>query len=222
MRAQHVVIEPRTARALRGSTVRALALIALGSSAGATSPLDAHDVRDALASGRALAAALRGYPVREYLLYSVPDAFTVKRGEAAVEAVQIGTPFERARWSAYFLALQGKAFSERDLSTRDDQLEFIVYAHSRGPEDQTFMSRFTTASLTFEGGREVHAASVARSPASLDHYRDAQGRVEFRWVGTVTYRFDLRGRHAADVATLRFTDADGHTFRLPFDRQRYR
>lgn len=214
---------PQLSGTLRGPTVQALALFSAEDGTGsAAPPLSARTYREALMSGRALVVDVLKRPVRHSLLYRAADAFTVACGEGGVEAVQFGLPFKRTHRQATFHDAPGKTFTQRPRPGRDGRLEFIIYAHSRGFEDQAFLTRFAFAHLTVEDGRDVHPDRVVLSAVSLNFYRDAHGRMEFRWNGSVRYHFDLRALPAALVGTLSFIDADGRMFRLPFGRTRLR
>lgn len=192
-------------------------------------PTDAQ-LRQEIRRGLALADQRQGYPVQAYVVYSVPDALTLERGEGSVEAVQIATPLERARWGSYFLAIQGKAVTpeavERQANLPAGELAVIIYAHSAGKndEDKDFLRNFSPLRLTLNGHTRTPAKVESFGP-SLNNYRDADGRVVFRWTDTLTARFDLAGlsQNAANArGHLQFTDASGKSYDLPLDLRRVR
>ncbi|GAA5534180.1 hypothetical protein [Deinococcus aluminii] len=200
----------------------ALALLLGSTLALVATPTDAER-QAAVQQGEALAGQHQGYPVRDYLLYSVPDALALTPGEGSVEAVQVATPLERARWAGYFLTIQGKPVTpdavQHIADMPPDRVEFIVYAHSNGPKDQDFLGAFGPATMLI-GEQVLPTSAVKTSGASLDNYRDADGQVVFRWTDAITYRF--RVPEGATTGHLRFTDATGKKYDLPFDLSRYR
>jgi hypothetical protein len=191
-------------------------------------PTDAQR-QQAIADGQALAQKRRGYPVGEYLLYSVADAYTLTPGEGSVEAVQLATPLERTRWGSYFLAIQGKAVTPQAVRQQaglaPGHLAVVIYAHSPGgaASDQAFLQNFGPLRLTL-AGQTLTPSAVARGDAALNNYRDEAGQVVFRWTSTLNATFDLSGLARANDArgTLRFTDATGKAFELPVQLGRYR
>lgn len=178
--------------------------------------------QQAISEGQALARKHNGYPVKDYLLYSVADAYTLTPDEGSVEAVQLATPLERTRWGSYFLTIQGKPLTaeavRQQAGLAAGHLAVIVYAHSQdgGAKDQDFLKDLGPMHLIL-GGRTLTPTGITRSGASLNNYKDGGGQVVFRWTDALSATFDLSslGETTTAQGLLRFTDATGKAFDLP-------
>ncbi|AWN23303.1 hypothetical protein DKM44_08725 [Deinococcus irradiatisoli] len=205
-----------------------LAALLGGLAGAATFDLSAAERQNALSAGQALAAKHQGYPVADYLIYDVHDALQLHPDQGSVEAVQVATPWERARWAGYLLSVQGKPVSEQAAQVIDDlksgQVDFIVFAHSsgEGKDYQNFLKTFSAAHLNL-GSRDLTPVNTAYSGAAVDNYRDLNGNVTFLWSGNVTYRFDLSQMPSTPQSgTLSFTDASGKKWNLKVDLSQYK
>lgn len=180
-------------------------------------------VSAALDAGRKMANQHGGYTIAPYLLFSVADAVLISDDKATVEAVQLGTPFERLRFEAYREQMMRTPFNADDVATFDEQhanrLDFIVYAHSRTDADRGFLDRFGGGTLRQADGTTVATAQISRTPAVVDTYTKPGGVVVNRFLGQVTYRFVLAGEAAAPAVlaaplTFVFVDDGGVEHRI--------
>ena len=184
----------------------------------------------AVAAGRAMAEKRDGYAIDPYLLFSVPDAVHITDEAAVVEAVQLGTPFERLRWEAYREQAMRIPFNAGDVATFDTQhaerIDLIVYAHSRAEKDRTFMDRFGGGTLVRADGTTAATAVISHTVPATDGYTKPAGVVT-RFLGQITYRFTLNGAPGApDILnaplTFTFTDDGGAEHRIPVTLATYR
>jgi hypothetical protein len=192
--------------------------------------LSPASVSEAVAAGKAMAAQDSGYAVAPYLLFSLPDAAHITDEAAVVEAVQLGTPFERLRWEAYREQAMRIPFNTGDVASYDAQhagrVDFIVYAHSRTEKDRTFLDRFAGGALVRADGTTVATAVTSHTIPSIDTYTIPAGVVN-RFLGSVTYRFTLDGAAVTPDAlaaplTFTFTDDGGAVHRIPVTLTGYR
>jgi hypothetical protein len=211
----------------------AVALVALALAATAVparaveTPLTPRSVNDALDAGHAMADAHGGYTIAPYLLFTVPDAVLITDDDATVEAVQVGTPFERLRFEAYREQLMRRPFNAPDVATYNElhagRVDFIVYAHSRTDKDRTFLDHFGGGALVRTDGTTAGTAEITRSVAVVDTYTKPGGVVVNRYLGQVTYRFTLSDAVAAAAPLIfSFTDDHGAEHRLPLTLANYR
>lgn len=217
--------------------LRKTLLVALGLALLATPGLAADlelsqdEVQEALQAGQELAAKRSsGYQVEDWVLYDVKDPFTIERGQGEVEAVIVGTPFERLRYRSYLEAYQGSDFGLEQARQAADELAntvtFVVFAHapSAGEAEQDFLERFGEATLELSGTSLSTGVTDTFGPAQ-DFY-NVPGGTEFRWLGTVSYRFDLSGLAAKDAGslsgTLSFSDSSGQRYSYDVDLSDYR
>lgn len=201
----------------------AFAIMALPAMAVDTS-LTPSAVSAALDAGRKMANQHGGYTIAPYLLFSVANAVLISDDNATVEAVQLGTPFERLRFEAYREQMMRTPFNADDVATFDEQhanrIDFIVYAHSRAAADRGFLDRFGGGALRQADGTMIATAQISRSVAVVDTYTKPGGMVVNRFLGQVTYRFVLTGVTAAPAVlaaplTFVFTDDDGVEHTIP-------
>ena len=175
-----------------------------------------------------MAALGEGYDFGEYLLFGVADALRVTNDDA-VEAVFVGTPYERLRFGSYVIAYQGRTFAAGEklqfVESSRDVLAFVVFAHSHGETDREFMRLFGPGSLA-RGAASYSAEPIATSDPVLDSYYRPNGTFLERWLGQVTYRFDLRNDamfvKGAAPAIFSFVDDRGVVRRYTVVLQQYR
>lgn len=206
-------------------------LILLGLAYALTPELSPTDIRQAVSAGEAIGNQHQGYAFGDYVLYGKENGLVIRPGQSEVEAVILGTPYERLRWTSYLLTSQRKKVTQQaidaEVSRGKDRVRFVVFAHSQSNKDQNFLEKFGPAKVTGDFG-SVSVSRVERSGPSLDLYTvvDSSGnrRVETRWLGTVTYIFDLgelEQKANADVTQLSgelvFADGTGKEYKIPFD-----
>src|SRR5579863_5150824 len=175
--------------------MRELALAALvlagGSGAATLTPSDA-EIAAALKAGGALVSSDQGYPLKDHLLYEVPDARDIKPAWGEVDAVVLASPLERARHAGYIAKVSGQAIdvkTARQLpELRPGFLSILVYAHGPDAEDESFVDKFGGASLVFSD-TSVAAVGVTHSEPSESTYPLARVGRERR-VAVLTYHFD--------------------------------
>lgn len=201
----------------------AIAAIALPAMA-VEAPLSPATVSTAIDAGRRMANQHGGYTIAPYLLFTVPDAELISDDSATVEAVQLGTPYERLRFEAYREQMMRIPFNADDIAAFDDQhanvIDFIVYAHSRNDSDRAFLGRFAGGTLVRADGTTVATAQLVRTVPVIDTYTKPGGLVVNRYLGQITYRFALSDIVAAQAAlslqlTFVFTDDAGLEHRVP-------
>jgi hypothetical protein len=189
-------------------------------------------VRDARASGQEQAATRgQGYVVQDYVLWDRDEPLHISPDTPLIDAVIVSTPRERVLYEAYFRAFQDKDWSEEEAIAFADEtnetLGFRIFAHapSGGPEDRDFLDRFGEARLSFGDGRTLTSSVDDTSAPATDFYITEDGRHVFRWLGTVSYRFDLSDLSAQDVSeltgTLEFSDSEGNTHFYDVDLSAY-
>lgn len=217
---------------------RTAALIATACLAGQMSAVSAFtptlsqaQIADATHAGMRLSEQHHGYRASGSVLFDVADALQISKGQNPIEAILVGTPYERVRYASYLYVFQGLrlgADRARSIARGDaNTVQLIVFAHSDTPLDRNFLNRFSNGSLQL--GEHVIFASKPLSifgPA-LDYYNvEGIGR-QFRWVGSVTFRFDLgrlraRGFDVADASgSFAFTDSEDARLKYPIDLSRY-
>jgi hypothetical protein len=186
------------------------------------------EITAAVGEGGAMAARGEGYVIGTYLLFSVDDALHIAEDDQTIEAVVVATPYERLRFQAYLLAHEGRpAPGQGDQFLARDRgvLEIVVYAHSRGPGDREFMQHFGAGALA-SAGTTRDAVQVTSTDPVIDSYYLSNGTVVKRWLGQVTYRFDLRNDPALAAATapatLSFLDDRGAVRRYTLTLAGYR
>ena len=209
-----------------------IGLVAIARPASALEPtLSPAAVNDALDAGHRMAGARGGYDIAPYLLFTVPDAVLIAADDPGIEAVQLGTPFERLRFEAYREAAMRTPFNTSDVATFDDQhagrVDFIVYAHSRDDKDRAFLGRFGGGTLLRTDGTPVASAQLSRTVPVPDTYTERGGGVVTRYLGQVTYRFTIAGDSTATAAlaaplTFAFTDDRGADHRIPVTLANFR
>lgn len=221
----------RAAGLLLSLAVLGMAMVRPQPSLGFTGSLSRAQITAAVRSGVTLVRQGRGYQAPGYLLFAERNTLGIRNGDSPVEAILVGTPYERLRYASYLAAFQGQSIGRLwadGLAHRNENvLQFIVFTHSNTSRDRNFLERISKGRLQL--GRYVLTPSKAPEifgPA-LDYYQvDGSGR-QFRWLGSVTFRFDLsrlqgdRGLEDAS-GTFSFTDSGGTTRRYHVDLAHYR
>ncbi len=195
--------------------------------------LSASDAQAAVAEGMKQAKdATHGYVVADYVLYDRKDPLRIEPGDNLVDAVIVGTPREQLLYQSYLTSFQGKTLSAEQTQKLTNEangtLEFRVFAHANSskPEDKDFLSQFSPAKLALKGGKTLTAENPDIFGPSQDFFIVNGNRHAFRWLGSVTYRFDLNDlAQSADFSglsgTLTFTDSSGHDYSFDVDFSKY-
>ncbi|HET6895955.1 MAG TPA: hypothetical protein VFH72_11290 [Candidatus Baltobacteraceae bacterium] len=195
-----------------------------------TPVLSRSQVAAATSDGQRMEKKQRGYQAPQNILFAAPDTLRIRVGQSPVDAIIVGTPYERLRYASYLRAFQGQPPSMRSAESTAAQdanvLQMVLFVHSSSAADRGFLQRYSSGALQF-GNRVVRAERVDTFGPALDYYDvDGAGR-QFRFVGSVTFRFDLSGMRASGVdiatatGTFSFSDAHGVTRRYPIALSRY-
>jgi hypothetical protein len=187
--------------------------------------LTSADASRAAREGAALAASLRSYSVRPWVLWDRKDPLRAVHGRADLDAVIVETPYEHVRYDGYMQRLQGLPLGavqiDRFRRDADGRYGFMVYAHSRTDDraEAGFLKKFSNASVQLANAvtlSAVERAYVGSTPA----FYDVGTFREERYTGSLTYRFPAPPSGCAPTGVLRFRDGRGHTYRFSFDLSR--
>lgn len=200
--------------------------LTLGGAWAVESPLSAASVQAAFSQGMSLGQkADQAYPLAPNAVYHTADTLRLEVANGDVDAVVIGTPWERTRYQGYLATIGGEKISQGEARTRaklpDGSVAVLIFAHGAKPEDQDFISGFRGVSLKL-GGKAVLPAESRRSGTSASQYPDTPGEIGERFTGTVTYVFRLTPAQLKESGTLHFTDPTDKVFSLPIDLALYR
>jgi len=191
--------------------------------AGAYDPsLSAAQIRSAIAVGRAAAKSHEGLSAQAYTAFATSDALEASPHGGSIDAVVVGTPFERVEYAAYVAAFERRTASVDEISdaSTPQTLDVVVFAHSRDPLDQGFLRRFHGATLTV-GSVKHNPLSVMLTPPTKDFFNSPSGR-QLLWLGDMTYRFDMRGVKPDAVVTFSVIDPYARAYDVPLDLSKYR
>ena len=208
-------------------------VLLLGATVAFTPVLSQKDVQAAVSSGKAMLSPKHGYVVKDYVLFDVSDPLVITPDEGEVEAVVVGTPFERLQYASYLSHYQGPglttAKAQQKAKALKNTVHFVAFAHAPSGEekDRNFLSQFSPATLT-TGGNTLSAAHADTFGPAKDFYTVQGKQTEFLWLGYVDYTFDLASLAAQGVAvanlqgTLEFTDSSGRAYSFEVDLRNYR
>lgn len=191
--------------------------------AGAYVPsLSAAQLKSAIDAGRAAAKSHEGLSAQFYTAFATRDALAASPDAGSVDAVVVGTPFERVEYAAYVAGFEGRTATVAEIAdaSTPQTLDVIVFAHSRDPLDQAFLGHFRGARLTI-GTVKRNPISISSTQPAKDFFNTPVGR-QLLWLGTVTYRFDLRGVAADSIATYTVSDPYGRAYEVRIDLSKYR
>jgi len=186
---------------------------------------DSAQIADAVDQGVRLAAAHDGYPSKDYLVHRAKDTLALDPDDGDVDAVLLATPLERTRHAAFMGAYTGHPITAAEARSGaelpDKWLEVIVFAHGNNDRDRKFGEQFGTATLDFPG-RSVASVSIEHSKPDRSQYPHTPRDSE-RFVGTVTYKFDLTWITITQdkPVTLAFDDPSGKHFEILIDLTRF-
>jgi hypothetical protein len=177
----------------------------------------------AIAQGRALAAAHRGFVVAPYLLFGIDDA-ALTHDDAPVEAIEVGTPFEAVRYRGFLSGFERAPMTADALAAFAAQartrVSILVYAHSGDEMDRGFLAKFGGGELECADGAHI-AADLQRGPPNRDVYVNGTTPT-YRWRGRLSYDFALTDALVrCDPATFTFTDDRGKSYRYALDLAAY-
>lgn len=190
------------------------------------SPLKTASIQAAFTQGQQLAKnADAPYPLAPNAIYHTADTLRLDPKNGDVDAVVIGTPWERVRYQAYIAGIGEEPITAAQAQERarlpDGSVAILIYAHGTQPDDQDFMTKFSNVQLRL-AGRSLQPVEARRSGTSEAQYPDTPGEIGVRFAGTITYIFKLNPSQLKASGTFRFTDPTGKTFALPLTLARYR
>ena len=190
------------------------------------SPLSAASVNEAYTQGVTLGMREdQAYPLAPNAVYHTADTLRLEAANGDVDAVVIGTPWERVRYQSYLATIGGEEITPAQARERarlpDGSVAVLIFAHGSKPSDQDFISGFTGVTLKL-GTTTTHPAEARRSGTSGSQYPDTPGEIGERFTGTITYIFHLTPAQLRNSGTLSFTDPTGKVFRLPIRLSAYR
>lgn len=189
--------------------------------------LSAASISDAIAAGSTMARRGEGYAFGSYVLFSSDDSMSVANEKDGIEAIIVGTPYERLRFEAYLMAHQNKPFggalAANVAARREGVIDFVLFVHSRIGQGKDFISQYGGATLTDDTGRTLAPEQTFRTTPMNDAYLGIGSSVVTRWLGQITYRFRIDPSTTADGRlTLSFADDRGSTHRYPVPLANYR
>ena len=190
------------------------------------SPLSAASVGEAFTQGVKLGMREdQAYPLAPNAIYHTADTLRLEAANGDVDAVVIGTPWERTRFQGYLATIGGDKITAAQARERallpDGSVAVLIFAHGSKPDDQDFISGFTGATLRL-GAATLRPIESRRSGTSGSQYPDTPGEIGERFTGTVTYIFRLAPAQLMSSGTLSFTDPTGKVFHLPVKLSAYR
>ena len=210
---------------------QALALLAgwallVGTGQAIESPLSAASVDEAYTQGVNLGmGGDQAYPLAPNAVYHTADTLRLEAANGDVDAVVIGTPWERVRYQGYLSSIGGEKITAAQARERarlpGNSVAVLIYAHGSKPDDQDFISGFSGVTLKL-GAAMLRPAESRRSGTSGSQYPDTPGEIGERFTGTVTYIFRLRPAQLKSSGMLSFTDPTGKVFHLPVKLAAYR
>ncbi|MFC4452668.1 hypothetical protein [Deinococcus sonorensis] len=188
--------------------------------------LTAQQLQEAYQGGVKLAKDPEGgYPLLPYTLYHTQDSLLLEPANGDVDAVVVGTPFDRTRYQSFLAASGDETLTPAQARERarlpDGWVSVLIFAHGSKPADQEFLNGFTGVRLVLPG-RTLLPGQVQKSGTDLSQYPHTPGEIGERFVGTVTYLFHPSAAELRGSATLNFNDPTGKSFTLPIQFSRYR
>lgn len=192
--------------------------------------LDQGEIASIVRNGVWLEEHRRGYEANKNLLFAAANTLRIRKNQSPVEAIIVGTPSERLKYASYLASFQGERFNldrARSIARQDaDVVQFVVFAHSASTQDRQFLKRFGNARLRL-GKHAIRSSMSTTFGPALDYYDiDGFGR-QFRWLGSVTFRFNLRALRASGVdiskatGAFSFTSSEGEKLQYMINLARY-
>ena len=226
----------------------ALACAFGGTALGMNAVLSSAELRQAMHAGSSMVSPTNGYMANPYVLHEYTNGIRIDPTSPLVDALTIGTPYERVRYYSYLEAYQKKpvlqagakkieqqnanrltiiAFTHSPVSV-DAELEawqqtYVTHDNKSKPVQRTYLDDFKPATLTLDG-KNVTSTITIQGP-----FQDAfsvKGSPEFRYLGVIYYQFDLsafaKAGRITGVAQLQFKDPKGRSYTQQIDLSRYR
>lgn len=211
----------RAAAAVASLVTLACASAPLGAAAYVQS-LSPAQVSSATAIGRAAAKSHDGLSAQAYTAFATSDALDAAPHAGSIDAIIVGTPFERVEYAAYVAAFEGRRATADEISgaSTAHTLDIVVFAHSRDPLDQGFLRRFRGATLVV-GHMKRNPASTSTPAPAKDFFNTPSGR-QLLWLGSMSFRFDTYGVAADAVIKFAVTDPYGRAYDIRIDLSKYR
>ncbi|WP_189090720.1 hypothetical protein [Deinococcus ruber] len=202
------------------------AWVLLGTGQAIESPLTSAAVQAAFQEGQKLGRESdQAYPFAPNAVYHTADTLRLDPANGDIDAVVIGTPYERIRYQGYVAAIGEDKIGAQEARTRanlpDGSVAVLIFAHGSKPEDQEFLSGIQGVTMRL-GGATLTPVALRRSGTSLSQYPDTPGEIGERFTGTATYIFRLTPAQYRASGTIRFTDATGKAFNIPVQLSKYR
>ena len=203
-----------------------MAMVALSSGEARALVLEPHmsEIANAVRVGVKMAKPSQGYSLKNYVIYEVKDARSIDPQDGEVDAILLATPLERIRHAAFVAASEGTSISPIEArqmaNLANHEIEIVVYAHGEDGHDRAFVARFGTALLVGPTW-EISAQPTISDPSRTIYPLAQSDRVRF--VGTVTYHFDLAHTAATefDPVRLEVTDGSGKVFKIPLSFRKF-
>lgn len=207
----------------------ACALLGLAGTALAFSPtLSSSQVTSALGKGASLVSPKHGYPWKHFLVKQFDGGIDLTQAQmnGEIDAVVVGTPYERIRYQSYLDKYQGSPLTKKGATKLASQyantVQFIVFAHAPGVglKYRDFLKKFGQATLDIQGAGTLKATKQGTYGPSEDFYdvKSGKGKTaepKFLWLGYVSYDFNLqplakKGTNLSSLkGTLTFTNSQG-------------
>jgi hypothetical protein len=197
-----------------------------------TPTLSDQDIETARRSGATQAdSRTHGYTVEDYVLYDAKQPLSEPPRKQEVEAVVLGTPFERLRYASYLASIQGRPMTAAQAQEAARKLEgtlhIVVFAHSPAATnaDRSFLQRYREVVLQLEDGRSVRPQTHDIFGPAQDFFSVQGSGRERRWLGTLTWGFPLAPsaqETAQSKARLSFVDSSGTPYSFTVELGRYK
>ncbi len=223
-----------------------LALLGAGGALAYSPVLSPAQVTLAAQQGAAMVRPDGGYLWGPYLLLSNSEGIRLSANDKEVDGIALGTPFERLQYESYLSTYEQKPLTPEQASayarTQDHKLTFLVYTHSlksveeeeeqykqaydpkagtaKQTRERSYLDEYKTATLQL-GGRTLTASPQVDGPYR-DEFNLANGDFDFRFLGVISYTFNVPSTVTAQKATLHFKDSTGKTWSQAVDLTKVR
>lgn len=182
-------------------------------------------IQEASTQGKDLVSQALGYELQDWVLWDDDDPFLLHPDEGQIEAVIVGTPFERLRYQSYLATYQDKQFdAEQQAEKLVNRLSFVVFAHSEASaeENRNFLSQFTEVKLELDSLTLRPVDKSLLGPAQDFYTIPGQG-AEFRFLGSISFHFDLTelDNPGEGTGSFSFTAPSGQDYTYEFNLANY-
>jgi len=228
------------------------ALLVLAGASGGTAfamdaALNASQLRQAIRAGTSMVSPTNGYIAGSYVLHEYTNGIRIDPTSPLVDALTIGTPYERVRYYSYLEGFQKKpvvqANARKVARENANRLTIITFTHSPDsveaeleawqqtyvkhgadkPVQRTYLDDFKPAILTLNG-KSVTSTINIQGPFQ-DSF-SVKGNPDFRYIGVIYFQFDLsafvKAGRVTGMAQLQFKDPKGRNYTQQIDLSRYR